>query len=272
MEKYCNNCGNYGHYYRQCKHPVLSYGIILFNLEENKEPEIVMIERKDSISYIEFLRGKYKSIYSIDYLILLFSRFTEKEKKDIITYDFESLWNNLWIHTDTINKNVRKEYKNSFEKFNKLKQGFQYKDKLINLEYLLSNVNTNYKMNEWEIPKGRRLSKESNKACAIREFEEETNILNEKFIIYNNVAPIIEEYRGINNIPYKHVYYIAKIKEKVEVEINLNNKDQYTEVKNIKWVKKSEALNNIRDYDDNKKKVINDIFMFISNNKNYLFL
>ena len=46
MEKYCNNCGTNGHYYRQCKHPVLSYGIILFNLEENKEPEIVMIERK----------------------------------------------------------------------------------------------------------------------------------------------------------------------------------------------------------------------------------
>jgi 8-oxo-dGTP pyrophosphatase MutT (NUDIX family) len=272
MEKYCNNCGNFGHYYRQCKHPVLSYGIILFNLEKDKEPEIVMIERKDSISYIEFLRGKYQSIYSIDYLLLLFSRFTEKEKKEVISNDFDTLWRNLWIHTDTINKNVKKEYRNSFEKFNKLKYGFQYKNKLINLNYLVSEIKTDYKMNEWEIPKGRRILKESNKECAIREFEEETNISKDKFNIYSNIAPIIEEYKGINNIPYKHVYYIAKIKEKIKVEINLDNKDQYTEVKDIKWVNKSEALNNIRNHDNPKKKVINDIFTFISNNQNYLFL
>ena len=38
-----------------------------------------MIER--SLSYIEFLRGKYSSIYSIDYISLLFSRFSEKLQK-----------------------------------------------------------------------------------------------------------------------------------------------------------------------------------------------
>ena len=52
----CRNCGNYGHKLRNCKFPRLSYGIVLFN-DKN---EIVMIEKHDSISYIEFIRGKYK--------------------------------------------------------------------------------------------------------------------------------------------------------------------------------------------------------------------
>ena len=54
--QYCNNCGNEGHLYRQCKLPVLSYGVLLFT----NDKKLLMIQRKDSISYIEFLRGKYK--------------------------------------------------------------------------------------------------------------------------------------------------------------------------------------------------------------------
>ena len=64
MEKeiYCNNCGNKGHLYKNCRHPILSYGIILYDDTDKTNLKIVMIERKDSIAYIEFLRGKYKSI------------------------------------------------------------------------------------------------------------------------------------------------------------------------------------------------------------------
>ena len=55
---YCNNCGNTGHYYWQCNKPYLSYGIILFKIFKNI-PKILMVQRKDSICYIEFIRGKY---------------------------------------------------------------------------------------------------------------------------------------------------------------------------------------------------------------------
>mgnify|MGYP003336767374 CR=1 FL=1 len=34
MERYCNNCGNTGHYYKDCKLPILSYGIILYDDSE----------------------------------------------------------------------------------------------------------------------------------------------------------------------------------------------------------------------------------------------
>ena len=36
-----------------------SYGVILFKIE-NEKKKILMINRKDSLCYIDFIRGKYK--------------------------------------------------------------------------------------------------------------------------------------------------------------------------------------------------------------------
>ena len=122
MDKYCNNCGNYGHVYKTCRHPILSYGIILYTEGDGDEGEkqIIMVERKDTLSYIEFLRGKYKSIYNLEYLRLLFSRLSECEKKKLIENDFDTLWNELWIHTESINPRVKREYTKSKENYNQL--------------------------------------------------------------------------------------------------------------------------------------------------------
>ena len=53
---YCNNCGKQGHISRNCKLPITSYGVLLLLNEEI--PKIVMVQRKDSLCYIEILRGK----------------------------------------------------------------------------------------------------------------------------------------------------------------------------------------------------------------------
>ena len=111
MENYCNNCGNYGHLYRNCRHPILSYGIILYNKEkETNQYRIVLVERKDSLSYIEFIRGKYKNPLNYDYIQLLIGRMTEEEKGNLLKYDFDTLWKKLWIHIDTVNQRIQKEY------------------------------------------------------------------------------------------------------------------------------------------------------------------
>ena len=64
---YCNNCGNEGHLYRHCRLPVLSFGVLCIEGEK-----ILMIQRKDSLSYIEFLRGKYDT-HNVKYLVKLFN-------------------------------------------------------------------------------------------------------------------------------------------------------------------------------------------------------
>ena len=268
-ELYCNNCGNIGHIYKECKFPIMSYGHIIMNIEENK---ILMIQRKDSLCYIEFLRGKY-DIYNLKYIQILINKFSISEKEKILKYDFDKLWEDLWLIDD---KDFKKKYKikNDYikgkEKFIKLKEGYLYHklNKIINLEYFIKRSETEYKDTEWEFPKGRRNNKESNLNCSIREFKEETNYDKEDYILLKNISPFVEEYKGENGVRYKHIYYIGYLinKEK-EIKIDYNNEDQYTEIKDIKWLTKEESLNMIRNYHYTREKVIKNIFELLQNIK-----
>ena len=70
--QFCNNCGKQGHLYVQCKKPIISSGIIAFRNNENNSGYVyLMICRKDSLGYIDFLRGKYP-LYNKDYILTLF--------------------------------------------------------------------------------------------------------------------------------------------------------------------------------------------------------
>ena len=272
MENYCNNCGNVGHLYKHCKFPIMSYGVLLFHNNNEGNKKIIMVERKDTISYIEFMRGKYKTIYNIDYIKLLLSRFSNNEKERILKNTFEELWKSLWIHTETINYKIKKEYDKSYDMFQRLKNGLLYNGEYLSLEKLIESTKDTYELNEWEIPKGRRNNRETNKECAIREFCEETNLKKEMFSIINNLVPFTEEYTGINNVRYKHIYYIGIINELVELGIDKNNKEQYTEIKDIKWFNEKECLFHIRDYNISKKKVVQKFFHFLKTYENFTVL
>ena len=49
-----------------------------------------------------------------------------------------------------------------------------------------------------------------------------------------------------------------------KVTIDLENKDQFTEIKDIRWFTKEEALHIIRDYHHTRKTVIEKIFTLLS--------
>lgn len=262
---YCNNCGNYGHVYGNCRHPILSYGIILYNKDKEDIPRIVMVERKDSLSFIEFIRGKYKTPLNKKYIETLINRMTKIEKEKLLANNFDQLWDQLWIHVDNINFRIKKEYVKSKKIFEKLKDGIKINKSFYNLETIIKNSKDNYHSNEWEIPKGRRSNYENNKNCAIREFGEETNIKSQQYKIIKNIVPLIEEYKGINNVRYKHVYYVGFTLDFIDLKIDLENKEQYTEVKNIAWLTEEECYEKIRDYNDVKKKVIQDFFKLYKN-------
>ena len=270
MEKkrdYCNNCGNFGHTYGNCRHHILSYGVILYNYGEDGETSIVLVERKDSLSYIEFMRGKYKSIFDVEYIKLLFSRFSKKELGEIDKYDFDTLWKKLWIHTETINPRIKREYKKSKIDFNKLKEGYKKGNEFISIQTMLKMVSIPYLSNEWEIPKGRRKMHENNRCTAIREFYEETNVNPSTYKLYKNIIPIVEEYVGINKVRYKHVYYIGNTGYQSRLTLDKDNKDQYTEIKDLQWCSENECLEKIRVYDNNKRNVIINFFEYLRNHK-----
>lgn len=260
---YCNNCGLKGHIQRDCRNPVLSCGNLIFR-KDTEEPQVLMIQRKDSLCFIEFVRGKY-DVFNIDYIQILIDKFTVDEKRSIINHSFDELWSTLWmIDIETIQKNS--DYHKGHDKFMRLSTGFHFKkrDIFINLQYFVDNSKTNYMMTEWEFPKGRRNHRESDLDCAKREFNEETNYNCDDYKLIMNLEPFTEEFVGENRVRYKYLYYIGYLTNlEKEVFIDITNKDQVTELKDIKWVTKSESLEMIRDYHHTRFKIINDIFDFI---------
>ena len=68
--------------YHNCKKPIISLGIILFQ-KINNEFEYLMICRKDSLGYIDFLRGKYL-LNDKKYILNLINEMTIKEKQNLI--------------------------------------------------------------------------------------------------------------------------------------------------------------------------------------------
>jgi len=77
---FCNNCGRQGHLFHQCKNPVTSIGIIVFTKNSDNQLEYLMIRRKDSLGYVDFIRGKYP-LFNKRYLKNIISEMTDDEKK-----------------------------------------------------------------------------------------------------------------------------------------------------------------------------------------------
>lgn len=253
---YCGNCGKKGHTYKFCKEPVISLGIVSYKIE-NGIIKYLLIRRKDTIGYVEFMRGKY-SLNDIDYIKNLFSEMTKNEIYNINEYSFDILWNKLWL--DQKSKQYKNEYLKSKDKFNKIK------NKGI-LDNIIKNIKYFWHETEWGFPKGRRNLRETDIKCAKREFYEETCIKEDNITIITNIKPIEEIFLGSNGVKYKHIYYIANCNNKIDVKIDTNNLQQKSEVSNIAWFSYEKALNIIRPYHQEKKKVLKVINSII---KQYL--
>lgn len=270
----CNNCNKKGHISSNCTGPVTSYGILLFRVDGNI-PKILMINRKDSLCYIDFIRGKY-NLSNMDYIQTLIDKFSNKEKQGILSQDFESLWTNLWLIEDIkdIKMKFVNHYKDSKIKFEKIKSGiFSEKlNKTINLSYFVNKSDTNYITSEWEIPKGRKIRNETNINCANRECEEETNYNLEDYDNIYNLPPFYEVYMGENKIKYRHIYYLSMLRDtKKKIQLN-KNKQQQLEVADMKWLTKTECLFKIRDYQKTRYNLINEVFLLLNNLEDYIIL
>jgi len=225
----CINCGGHGHFYKNCFEPIISYGIICYKIINN-EPNFLLIQRKHSISYIDFLRGKHNN--SINFIETLFSSMTYDEKKKLIDCSFDELWNDLWINKN--HKSFKFEYETAKNKFEIITKGYMYDGYYISMKNLFNKFKSNNIELEWGFPKGRRNKNESDIITANREFKEETNIDKNNYIIHNNNLVYSEEFLGSNGICYKYVYFIAQANN-IDVNINNNNKHQLSEIGNIGW-------------------------------------
>lgn len=269
----CANCGGLGHIYKNCNHPIISYGVICYKMFHDSEsgqvyPKYLMIQRKDSLAYVEFIRGKY-NIKNKVYIKDMFSLMTDEERECIRTLSFEQLWQNMWCkNICDENKNFTKEYKEACEKFTLLKKGYYIKSKssvtFFDIDYLLSHTSAQYSETEWGFPKGRRNINEEDISCAIREFREETGVPQSSIHLCSNLKPFEEVFSGSNQVRYKHVYYIAKMVNDDNVHIDPNNRQQCKEIRNISWFSYEEAQSRIRPINIERKELfrrLNQILM-----------
>ena len=251
---FCNNCGKMGHLFHQCKLPITSIGIIAFRINNN-ELEYLLIKRKDSLGYVDFLRGKY-NINNKIYILNLLNKMTVEEKNKLLFNDFLTLWNDLW--GPTIGIQYRSEEKISYDKFEQLIKGIQFKDSFYNLDSLIQESNKNqiiYSETEWGFPKGSRNYQERDLACALREFEEETGFDKNELILVQNLLPIEEIYTGSNYKSYKHKYFLGMMKNNVEPQNNF----QTSEVSGIRWLNLNSAINYIREYNLEKINLLRQV-------------
>ena len=269
LHVFCANCGALGHMYRSCNQPIISYGIICFKVE-NGEPKYLMVQRKDSLAYVEFVRGKY-NLNVKKYIMELLSLMTEEERNNIISKPFEQIWQEMWCKkVCDENKNFGKEYKDAHEKFCALKKGYYIKDTsneltFFDLQYAYETTHSQFTETEWGFPKGRRNINEDDINCALREFKEETGVSPKHLHLYTNyIKPFDEIFSGSNKVRYKHVYYIARLITEAETfSVNPNNKQQCKEIRNIQWFSYEDAQAKIRTYNVERKELLKRLHQVI---------
>ena len=281
---HCSNCNKLGHYFRECKEPVTSYGIIAYRVKSqtgttalepavlnnightvnglaNDRIEILMIQRKDTLGYVEFMRGKY-NVNAQDYIASLFNQMTVEELTRLETLDFEALWNTLW--NNQISRQYKQEYENALNKYTSLKTGSEEAGGRT-LESYINGARREWTTPEWGFPKGRRGNRESEISCAVREFTEETGLTETQCVLVKNLLPLEENFLGGNRVQYRHRYYLAYCQHTTEVGVDLNNTVMNREISDIGWFSYEEALQRIRPYNIEKRQILTTAYNILSN-------
>ena len=262
----CNNCGKHGHLFYQCKLPITSYGIILF-CRNKDEIKILMIRRKDTFGYIDFIRGKY-SPYNNEHIQSIVNEMSLQEKEQILNETFDTLWKKMW--GNSCNNNQHKNEENlSAKKFEIIKNGIRIgeKEEWITLKDIVKNSITYWEETEWEFPKGRRDYDEKDLDCALREFEEETGISKNKIKLIENIMPFEETFIGSNHKSYKHKFFLAYLENNDEND--LLNHFQKSEVSKLEWKNLDDCLRSIRPYHLEKKELVKRIYKVIQEYRLY---
>lgn len=253
---YCNNCGKKGHLYNQCKIPITSVGIVAFRIYE-KNIQFLMIRRKDTLGFIDFMRGKY-SVYNKDYIKNMILQMTMEERELLNTLDFQELWIKIWGNNN-LSGQYKNEEANSREKYYLLKQGITFNNITYNLKSIIEETygESDWTEQEWGFPKGRRNFQEKDYDCAIREFTEETGYSKKNLYNIKNIYPFEEIFTGSNYKSYKHKYYVSYMKQ---CDTICTTKFQRSEVGKMEWKNYDECMTLIRCYNLEKKRILTNIY------------
>lgn len=244
QELICNNCGKYGHLFYICKIPITSIGVIAFRRVEH-EIQYLMIRRKDTLGYIDFMRGKF-DLKQKQYIMNMILQMTKIEK------------NNL-LQKYTMVKEKKGTIPHIRERILELINGYTNElGEFYDLQSLIveSRLYSDWDEPEWGFPKGRRNPQENDYDCAVREFSEETGYSTNVLTNVRNIVPLEETFTGSNYNSYRHKYYLMNISYENSIAAH---KFQKSEVSGMGWWPLSTCLEKIRPYNLEKIQVIKNI-------------
>lgn len=290
----CTNCGLIGHTHNVCRAPVTSYGILALSVNSREDIDslvgylnliqeinqctyltcenmhilenfsrykdkvkTLLIMRKHSLGYTEFVRGRY-ALINPTHIAYLFRQMTPTELEKIKQYDFDHLWSDVWGLRGPICKHG--DYILSYEKYVALRE-----TATIKLDDFIRNTIPDNDFPEWGIPKGRRERDESDIDCAVREFIEETRIKRDNFILFKNIKPIIENLIGTNGVKYRHIYYIALLTTNDYPTRSDDNPTQRHEIGDIGLFDIDTTLQKIRNYHTERRNLLFSVCINIMN-------
>lgn len=246
----CSNCGRPGHFFRECREPITSLGIIAYRRPAGSDTvQWLLIRRRDSLGFIEIMRGKYE-LRDETGIQSLIDQTTIVERDKLLTRPFPELWRELW--NGPASRRYHQEYEQAKAKFDVLRSGIGGRRSLASY---CEASSTTWTDPEWGFPKGRRSSGETEVACALRETWEEAGIPSTSLRIISE-KPLVEEFKGSNGVCYRHRYWLAEAPGDLEVGVDPANPDQRREVGAVRWCAYNDALALIRPYNAEKKVVL----------------
>jgi 8-oxo-dGTP pyrophosphatase MutT (NUDIX family) len=276
--KHCSNCGLHGHSFRECQSPVTSFGTILFRINDPTwsqektlshypqsltgiEPwfqkiEILLIQRRDSLGYVDLLRGKY-SVNDAEYIRKQIHGMTDEERQKLVARDFDSLWAEMW-GSESTDVQYKKDKENSRNKLMALREGItlDLSGTSATLQDFVDQCDTHWETPEWGFPKGRRDGTESDLACALREMREETGLTEADVCLIQNLEPLQEIFFGSNHVHYCHKYFMVYVPDGSHVRYRADDPHMRREIGAIGWFSLTAALAKIRADNVEKREIL----------------
>lgn len=240
-----------GEYMSPSKTPAVSYGVIAFRISPDTQmPEYLMIRRKHTLGYMDFVRGKMPLAHK-RYLLQMFNQMSASEKHDLC----ELAKTPGECHKEKIATLMRGVQSKSGEWYNTTSL------------VLESNQYGVWSEPEWGFPKGKRNASESDYACSVREFTEETGFPISMFQHISTTNSIEEIFVGSNLKTYKHKYLAMFIPYQRTTTLNMSG-FQSSEVSAMRWMDYSECMKSIRGYNVEKKNMLETLHEELCQNLN----
>jgi 8-oxo-dGTP pyrophosphatase MutT (NUDIX family) len=297
-ERQCTNCGKYGHYRNQCQDPITSLGVLAFHID-GYTPEdyqllfhdildsslapgsyqlkiegirtngtqedyqriadfrerirFILVSRRHSFGLIELIRGSYQE-ENEDCMKKLFQQMLLEEMQFVAKcQSFEELCNGqlestsrLWILAKT--------------KYERLLSGLGIPH---NLQWYLEHVSPKYFIPEIIPPGGQRVLDEDSLQAAAREFSEETRCSDQNIVMLSAITPLIENFLGTDDQPYRRLYNLAYLPELVPLTVDPKSQGQQFEIGDVFYCSYDSAQALIRMEHLERRQILSNTFMFL---------